>query len=176
MSRLNPVQVESAQGATKELLGQLQAKLGAVPNIFKHMAVSPATLQAYLGFSGALAQGKLSAQLREKIALAVAEMNHCGYCLAAHSLLGKKAGLSSEQILESRKLSSGDSKEMLALQFVKKVVLQKAEVSDQDVNTLKQGGYSDEEIIEIVAAVALNIFTNYFNHVVDPQIDFPKVS
>lgn len=175
MPRIQPVDPAQAEGKTKELLDAVQKRLGMIPNIMKTMAHSPAVLEAYLSFSGAMAHSSLPATLREQIALAVGEANQCHYCVAAHTALGKKAGLTETQILESRGGKSSDPKTNAAIQFARKVVESRAQVTDGDVVRLRETGYGDAQIAEIVAAVSLNIFTNYFNHVADPAIDFPIV-
>ncbi len=174
MSRIVALDPEKVQGKAKELLGTIKAKAGGLPNIFKTMAHSPVALQAYLGLSGALAQSVLSAQLKEKIALAVGEENQCAYCLAAHSAIGKKAGLSDAEIETARRAKDKDAKESAILQFAKNLCKNRGNISDQELQAVRQAGCSDEEIIEVVVAVSLNIFTNYFNHVAEPTVDFPQ--
>ena len=173
MSRLQPVRVESADAATAELLTGVKKKLGGVPNIIATMAQSPAVANAYLNFSGALKSGMLSDRLREQIALVTGQENACEYCLAAHTALGKKAGLSEHETLDARRAEANDAKEKAALVFAKKLVDNRGEVSDEDVQQLRGADFADGEIAEIVANVALNIFTNYFNHVADTEVDFP---
>ncbi len=175
MPRLNPVNAENASAETKELLNHVQTKLGMTPNIMRTMANSAAVLQAYLGFGEALAKGSLSAKLREQIALTVAEVNECGYCLAAHSAIGQAVGLSNEVILDSRRGTSVNNKDKVALQFAKALVDNRGIVDDSGIAKLRDAGYSDGEIAEIVANVTHNIFTNYFNHVAETAIDFPHV-
>ena len=175
MSRLQPIDPKHAEGKASDLLNQVQNKLGMTPNIMRTMANSPAVLQAYLGFSEALGGGVLPAKLREQIALTVAEANQCHYCLAAHSAIGRTVGLSDETILDSRNGFSTNSKEEAALRFAVKLVENRGFVTDDDVTGLRNAGYSDGEIAETVANVTFNIFTNYFNHVADPEVDFPRV-
>lgn len=176
MSRIKPVDYDSLQaGKSKEMLDQIKSKLGKIPNIFKYMAVSPAVLGSYMGFSGALAQASISPKVREQIALAVAQENSCDYCLAAHTVMAKGAGLSDTQIADSRKFTADDTKTGAIIKFAQKLSKDRANVTDMDVKRVREAGLSDAEIIEVVAVVSLNIFTNYFNHVVDPEIDFPKV-
>ncbi len=174
MSRLQPLQPETATGKAKELLAAVQGKLGLVPNMTRVMANSPAVLDGYLGLSGALSKGTLPSKLREQIALAVAEKNGCEYCLAAHSTIGKMVGLSADQILDSRRSSAVDPKVDALLQFASKVVQVQGKVSDADLQLVRNAGYDDGAIAEVVANVALSIFTNYFNHVADTDIDFPR--
>jgi uncharacterized peroxidase-related enzyme len=176
MQRLQAVNPETANGKTKELLDAVQAKLGMTPNLVRTFANSPAVLEAYLGFSGALSKGVLSAKLREQIALAVAEANGCGYCLAAHSAVGKMLGLSEEDIADSRRGISTDSKSDAVLGFARQMVEKRGWVSDEDLSRLRNVGYGDGEIAEVVANVALHLFTNYFNHVAETEVDFPEVS
>lgn len=173
MNRLPGIELDKAEGKAKELIDGIQGKLGSVPNIFASMANSPAVLQAYLNFSGALGEGNLDAKLREQIALAVGQENSCDYCLAAHSAIGQSVGLNEDQIKEGRKAASGDAKINAALVFSKKLVQNKGNVADGDIQQLRDAGYSNGDIAEIVANVSLNIFTNYFNHVASLEIDFP---
>jgi uncharacterized peroxidase-related enzyme len=175
MPRLQAINPETASGKAKKLLDKVQAKLGMTPNILRTMANSPAVLEAYLGFSTALKGGLLPAKLREQIALAVSEANGCEYCLAAHSAVGKMVGLSEEDILDSRHGGSPDSKVEAALRFASQMVEKRGWVSDEDVVRLRSAGYEDAEIAEIVANVALIMFTNYFNHVAETVVDFPPV-
>ena len=175
MSRFTQIAPETATGNTKELLDAVKSKLGLVPNMVRAMANSPAALKAYLQFSGALAAGSLSAKSREQIALAVGQVNQCDYCVSAHSALGKMAGLTVDQILASRKGTAADGKTDALLHFSRKLVETRGRVSDGDVDAVREAGFTDGEIAEAVAGVALNIYTNYFNHVADTDIDFPKV-
>ncbi|MEM7052073.1 MAG: peroxidase-related enzyme [Acidobacteriota bacterium] len=173
MSRINPIQPETASAEARQILDQVKAKMGGVPNILGTMAQAPAVAQAYLGFSGALGEGALDAKLRELIALTVAEANNCDYCLAAHSTIGKGAGLSQDQILAGRRAQAEGSREQAALSFARLLVENRGRVTDGEVDGLRAAGFSDGEVLEIVANVALNLFTNYFNHVADPAVDFP---
>ncbi|MBY0357861.1 MAG: carboxymuconolactone decarboxylase family protein [Candidatus Obscuribacterales bacterium] len=175
MPRLQAVNPETATGKTKELFTGINGKLGRVPNVFLHMANSPAVLEAYLGFSGALAGGMLDAKLRELIAIMVAETHVCEYCLSAHVTLGKMAGLNDQELNLARQQRSENPKYNAALRFARIMVTKRAEMVDSDLDELKAAGFNDGEVAEIIANVALNIFTNYFNHVVQPEVDFPKV-
>jgi uncharacterized peroxidase-related enzyme len=172
-NRIAPVDSGTAEGKSRELLDGIQRALGKTPNIFKAMANSPAVLQAYLGFSGALKAGALEAKLREQIALAVGQENDCRYCLAAHTALGKGAGLQDREIEAARRGQGSDPKTAAALRFAVLVVKNRGNVSDAEIGALRKAGFGDGDIAEIVANVALNIFTNYFNHVADPVVDFP---
>ena len=176
MSRIPTPTVEQAPEMSKPLLAAVQKQLGTVPNLFKIVANSPAALEAYLGFSGALGKGALAASTRERIALAVAEVNGCGYCLSAHSYLARKlAGLDDAEITANRNGGSNDIKADVAVRFAAKLTHERGQVSDADIAALKQAGYSDAEIVEIIAHVALNVFTNYLNESLKTEIDFPVV-
>jgi uncharacterized peroxidase-related enzyme len=174
MQRLNPVDPQTASGKAKELLDTVQKTLGLTPNMMRAMANSPAVLEAYLNFSGALSKGKLSARLREQIALVVGEANICEYCLSAHTAIGKMVGLSEDEISASRQAKAGDPKSEAALNVALRIIISRGELNDADLNLARQAGLDDGEIAEIIANVALNIFTNYFNHIAQPVIDFPK--
>ncbi len=162
MQRLQAINPKTANGKAKTLLDGVQAKLGVTPNLMRTLANSPAVLEAYLSFGGALAKGELTA-------------NACGYCLAAHTAIGKSVGLSNEAVLDARRSEAGEPKDAAALRFVRKVVRERGQVTDADVTELRRAGYGDGEIAEIVANVALNVFTNYFNHVAGTEVDFPAV-
>jgi uncharacterized peroxidase-related enzyme len=173
MARIEPINPKDATGKAKELLEGVQAKFGKAPNIFKTMAHSPAALEGFLQLHGALAGGVLPESFQEQVALCVSEINDCTYCLAAHTAIGKGAGLSEEETIASRQGVSTDSKTQAGLEFVRQIVSSKGWVSDDDYNAVIQAGYSSEEIIEIVALVAKNLFANYFNHIAGTAIDFP---
>lgn len=176
MTRLTAIAPDQATGKTKELFTAIQGKLGTVPNIMKTMGNSPAVLDAYLKFGDALSYSKIGGQLGELIALTVAEANSCEYCAAAHSFIAEKlAKVDQETIFKTRKGESIDPKTDAALHFVKLVVVQRGNVADKDVDKLKEAGYSEGEVAEIIAHTSLNIFTNYFNHIAGTEVDFPKV-
>lgn len=175
MPRLNAIDPRAAKGQAKALLDAVQSKLGMTPNLMRTFANSPAVLQAYLGFSEALAGGTLSGKLREQIALAVSEVNGCDYCLAAHSALGRMQRLSAEQLLDSRRGTSTDSRTEAALRFALRVVETRGWVSDDDLDAVRAAGYSDAEIAEIIGQVMLITFSNTFNHVAETEVDFPAV-
>lgn len=174
MTRINVINADQANGKAKELLDAVQAKLGITPNMMKTMAQSPAVLEAYLSFGGAL-DSTLNDKLREQIAVLTAEENGCGYCASAHTAIGEMVGLSDETILAAREAIADDAKIDAALKFAKTVVEKRGKVSDEDVVRVKNAGFDDGAVAEIVANVALNIFTNYFNEVAKTEIDFPNV-
>jgi uncharacterized peroxidase-related enzyme len=174
MERITPINLQAAEGRAKELLDAVKAKLGIVPNMTRSMAVSPSVLEAYLGFSGALSHGVLPARVREQLALDVGEVNLCDYCVSAHSAIAKRVGLADQDVLDSRRGTSADQKTDVLLRFARTVVEKRGVVGDADHAVVRDAGYGDAEIAEVVAHVALNIFTNYFNNVAGTTIDFPK--
>jgi len=176
MSRLAAIQPQAATGKAKELLDAVQAKLKITPNMTKVMANSPPVLEAFLSFSGALANGALDAKLREEIALEVGEQNSCQYCVSAHTAIGKLTGLTDSEIDQAREARSGSARNAAALQFARELVVKKGRATDADVETVRRVGFSDGEIAEIIAHVALNIFTNYFNNTAEVEVDFPKIA
>jgi len=176
MSRITAIDPATATGKTAELFTAVKSKLGMVPNLMRTFGQSPSALEAYLGFSGALATGVLPAKVREQVALAVAETNACDYCLAAHSLIGKGAGLTPDAIIAARRVEAADPKTDALLKFAAAVVETRGLVSDGALAQVRTAGASDAEIIETVAHVALNILTNYTNHVAQTVVDFPKAA
>lgn len=176
MPRLQAIETADAEPRAKALLEGVQTKMGMTPNLMRTMANSPAVLESYLGFRNALGAGVLSPKLREQIALVVSESNGCQYCLSAHAALGKMVGLGDEEIADSRRGVSPDRKTEAVLQFARKVVSDRGWVSDDDLTAVRSAGASDAEIAEVVAHVAVNIFSNYFNHVAGTEVDFPEVT
>jgi uncharacterized peroxidase-related enzyme len=176
MPRIPAIHPENATGQAKRLLDGVESNLGFVPNIMRTMVNSPAVLQGYLDFSQALSKGNLSPKFREQIALAVSEVNACQYCLSAHSAIGRLVGLSEEAIEDSRKAESTDPKEATVLALTRKIVENRGWVSDEDLAKLRKLGFSQGDIVELIANISLTLFTNYFNHVAETEIDFPEVS
>ena len=175
MSRIpTPPTIDAAPPASQPLLENVKKQFGAVPNLFRLVANSPAALEGYLALSGALAKETLPAPTRERIALAVAAINGCDYCLAAHTYLGKNlARLDDAEIAANRAGTSNDVKADAAVRFAVKVAQARGHVGDDDVNAVKAAGYDDAQVIEIVLHVALNTWTNYVNEVAKTDIDFP---
>ena len=175
MSRIQiPDSIETAPAASRPMLEAVKKQFGVVPNLFRLVSNSPAALEGYLGLFGALGKGALPAPTRERIALTVAEANSCGYCIAAHTYLGKGlAKLQDDEILANRAGKSNDARADVAVRFAAKVTRDRGQVTDADLRGLRLAGYDDAEIIEIVLHVALNVWTNYINKVAETEIDFP---
>lgn len=175
MNRIPQVDPVLATGKTRQLFDGVQAKLGVVPNLFRVLGNAPAALDGYLQFSGALARGSLGAKVREQIALAVGESNLCGYCLSAHTYIGGKVGLSEKEIVDARHANASTDHTDAILKLARSIVVQRGELADADLAAARSSGLTDEEIVETVANVALNILTNYVNHVARTVVDFPEV-
>jgi uncharacterized peroxidase-related enzyme len=178
MSRIpTPASVDAAPAASRPLLEAVKKQLGIVPNLFRLVSTSPAALEGYLSLSGALAKGALPAPTRERIALAVAEINGCSYCLSAHTYLGQHvAKLDDAEMALNRSGASNDPKADAAVRFAAAVTRSRGQVSDAEVQALKAAGYDDAQLIEIVLHVALNTWTNYINEVAETEIDFPVIA
>ena len=140
------------------------------------MANSPSALGGYLAFRGVLVKGVLKTALREQLALLIAEDNGCEYCVSAHAFRGQKIGLTDEAIAKTRNAEAADEKSAAALRFARAVLATKGAVSDDALADARSAGCTDEELGEVVAHVALNVFSNYFNHVARPELDFPRVA
>ncbi len=175
MPRIQPVDHATATGETKDLLDSVQSALGIVPNIFATMVQSPKVLEGFLALNASLGKGQLPAGLREQIALAVAGANGCDYCASAHTAIGKGAGVSAEELANSLHGQSSDAKVQAALSFVRRSVATRGRVEDSDIQSLRAVGFSEGEVIEIVTHIGVNLFTNYFNHIAETDIDFPVV-
>jgi uncharacterized peroxidase-related enzyme len=177
MSRLNvPASIEAAPVASQPFLKAVEKQLGLVPNLYRLVSNSPAALEGFVAFGSALGKGALSTQTRERIALAIAEINGCDYCLSAHTFIGKNmAKLDDAEITANRSGASNDPKADAAVRFAAQVAKDRGQVSDGAVSTVKAAGYDDAQIVEIVAHVALNTLTNYINVVGKTEIDFPVI-
>jgi uncharacterized peroxidase-related enzyme len=177
MSRLHTPTLETAPAAAQPMLHAVRRHLGIAPNLVRIIANSPAALQGYLALDGALANGELDRSTRERIALAVSEVNGCDYCLSAHTYLGKNvAHLDEAEIARNRDGASADPKADAALRFAVRVVRDRGHVTDADLAALKAAGYGDGAAIEVVVNVALSMLTNFVNNVADTEIDFPVVA
>jgi len=178
MSRIPvPTTIDAAPAASRPLLEAVKKQLGVAPNVFRMVANSPAALEGYVGLLGALGKGALSAATQERIALVVAELNGCDYCLSAHTYLGQNvAKLDAAEMLQNRRGGSGDAKAAAAVRLASRLVQTRGHVDEEDVRLVRAAGYSDAAIIEIVQCVALNTWTNYVNTLARTEIDFPVVS
>lgn len=175
MTRIAPIDHAAAEGRAKELLDGVKASLGAVPNMFRTLAHSPAALDAYLQLSGALGRGAIPGALKESIALALAGENRCEYCAAAHTLIGGKQGLSRDEAAANLAGRSSDPRTAAAVRFALAVSRTRGRVDDAELAAVRAAGFGDGEIAEIVGHVALNTLTNAFNNVSRPDVDFPRV-
>jgi uncharacterized peroxidase-related enzyme len=178
MSRIpTPATISDAPEQSRLLLDAVQKQLGVVPNMFRLIATSPQALEGYLGLSGALGHGALPAATRERIALAVAEVNGCDYCLSAHTYLGRNvAKLDDAEITANRNGASNDPKANAAVRFAVQVTRDRGHVSEADLSAVRRAGYTDAQVIEIVQHVALNTWTTWVNEVFKTDIDFPVVA
>lgn len=174
MPRLQSLEKTQGDPKSQEMLNQLD-KQKMLLNIFRGMANSPAVLDGYLKFSGALNQGSLDAKTRHAIALAVGQSNRCEYCLSAHTMMGKSAGLDDATIHDARLGHATDKKMNGVIVLAKQLVDKKGSVSDGELAAAKSAGLTDGDIAEVVANVALNVFTNYFNNANQTEVDLPKV-
>lgn len=169
----NPAHTDATTQAT---LNSLKAKLGVLPNMFLTLAQAPAALQSYVALSGALAGGKLNAKQREQIALAVGEDNACGYCLAAHTVIGGMVKLTPEEIAQARQGTAPNARDAALVQLAGRITATRGNLTEADVAAARKAGLSDGDILEVIGNVALNIFTNYVNHIAQTEIDFPPVA
>ena len=175
MPRIDPIQLDQAQGKAKAILEGVRKASGKTPNLLSTMAQSPAVLDAYVGFGRALGAGSLRAGVREQIAVAVSAANGCEYCTAAHTALGRKLGVADDELAAALTSASGDPKVEAALRFAVRIVEARGWVGDDDLQRVREAGYGDGEIAEIIATVAATTFSNYFNHVAQTEVDFPRV-
>ncbi|HEX8007753.1 MAG TPA: carboxymuconolactone decarboxylase family protein, partial [Trebonia sp.] len=177
MSTLPQIEPGQATGKAAELLTQLQKSIGSVPNMAKAMANSPAVLKGWMDLSGALAGGVLPAAVRERLSLATAEYNRCGYCLSAHTFLAKNvAKLDGDEIERARDAESADPHAAALLALSDAIARGRGRIDETAIKTARAAGVSDAEIAEVVGNLALNILTNYFNIVAGTDNELPPVT
>ncbi len=175
MPRIDPIDPARAEGKAATLLAGVQKSLGMTPNLMSTLAVSPTALEAYLGLMKALGGGRLGGRLGEQLSLAISNANGCGYCTSVHTALGRHLGVEADELARNQRGRSADPKVEAALQFALALVAERGWVSDRDLQRVREAGYGDGDIAEITARVALNTFSNYFNHVAETEVDFPLV-
>jgi uncharacterized peroxidase-related enzyme len=176
MSRIHTVTKETANAEQSALFDAIQAKLGVVPNFLKVFANSPAALRAFLGLHGIANEGSLDSQTRERIAVGLAQQNACEYCLSAHTAIGRKAGLTADEIAANRAGSSQNAKAAVAVKFARSLVDNMGEITTAELNEVRSVGYNDAEIVEIITHVGMNILTNILGKASRVDIDFPKIA
>ena len=176
MSRLTIPTREAVPEASKPILAAVEKQLGVVPNMFRVFALSPAALTGLTSLNGANAK-MLDVRTRERIALAVAQVNGCDYCLSAHTYLALNlAKVTPEDVAMARQGHSTDQHADAAVQFARLVTQKRGQVSDAELAAVKLAGFSDTQIVEIITVVAENVLTNFLNNVARTDIDFPVVS
>jgi uncharacterized peroxidase-related enzyme len=173
MVRLEPIDASQAGDEFLRILDSTHVPFVEIPNFLKVLGNSAAGLKAYVESEDALLHGELSPRLREQIALAVAEINVCTYSLAFHSEAGREAGLTEEDVRRARGATAADARANAMLRFTQRIVLQRGKISDADFLALGQAGFSQAEIVEIIANVALNLFTNFLNLTAMTETDVP---
>ncbi len=175
MSRITVIENDIANPEQKELLDVIQSQLGMVPNFLKVFANSPAALRAFLGLHGIASEGSLEAPTRERIALALAQQNACDYGVSAHTALGRKAGLNGAEMEANRAGTSQDSKAAAAVKFAKALAEHNGQVTTAEILEVRNAGYSESDIVEIITHVGLNVLSNIIGKASQVEIDFPKV-
>lgn len=176
MSRINVVDPKTATGEVKELLDGVKQQLGIVPNFIRALANSPKALSAFLGLYGPLSGAAVDKATQERIALIVAEENGCQYCVSAHTAIGRRTGLSNEEMLLNRQGDSSNAKAAAAVAFAKALNEHRGEVTSREFEAVRAAGFSDGEIVEIITLVALNVFTNLLGKSTLINIDFPEMA
>ncbi len=174
MPRIPALEPDQATGKAAELLAQIKQANGKAINILKTMAHAPALLEGYMNFSAAIKKSSLSPALREQIALTVAAMGDCEYCVDAHAFMGRKAGLDNEEMGRALRGESSDAKSQAGLTFAKKMVDNRGWLEDEELQDLLDAGYTQGQALEILGVVLMNLLTNYVNHLAHTETDFPK--
>jgi len=176
MARIQPINRQTASAEVNTTLDAVKAKMGKVPNLVATFAQAPVALNAYLALSEVVSKGRLTAKQRESLALAIGQANSCQYCLSAHSLIARGAGLHSEAVKAARQANAEDALTDALLKLAVKIVNQRGVISDGDFTEAHLAGVDDGLILEVITSVALNTLTNYTNHIAQTDIDFPVVT
>lgn len=176
MARIQPINRQTASTEVNATLDAVKAKVGKVPNLVATFAQAPVALNAYLALSEVVTKGRLTAKQRESLALAIGQANSCQYCLSAHSLIARGAGLNSEAVKAARQSHAEDTLTDALLKLAVKIVQQRGVISDADFTEAHLAGVDDGLILEVITSVALNTLTNYTNHIAQTEIDFPVVA
>ncbi|MBZ4394164.1 carboxymuconolactone decarboxylase family protein [Myxococcus sp. MISCRS1] len=171
-----PVGPSNTPAASEPTLAALKTKFGGVPKMFSTFAHSPAALEAVAGYFNAMGGAKLSARTQEAIAIAVAELNRCTYCLSAHTALAKGQGVKADELTGFRSGRSADPREQAILDLAVAIARTRAADVGPQLAQARKVGLSDAELVEVVAAVAQNVLTNYLNVVAGTEVDFPRVA
>jgi uncharacterized peroxidase-related enzyme len=175
MSRISIPTRDDAPAASIPILDEINRKFGVIPNLFRLLAISPKALEAYAGLNGTLT-ATFDAKIREQVAIAVAQVNACDYCLSAHTYLGTNlAGLTATDVKLNRQGSASDPRTAAIVRFAARVTEQRGHLANDELAAARNAGLSDAELVEIVALVADNVFTNFVNSVAQTDIDFPVV-
>jgi uncharacterized peroxidase-related enzyme len=175
MSRVATVSFSNAVSKVATTLSQVEKSMGMIPNLFATLGNAPVALDGFLSLSKTLSRGRLTARQREIIALAVSQENECRYCLSAHMASSKRVGLDDASALKARRGDGEEGFERALALFAKEVVRQRGHVSDKELERARKARIDDGLVMEIIANVTLNTFTNYANEVADTEIDFPVV-
>jgi alkylhydroperoxidase family enzyme len=176
MPRVQPIRPEHARGRAKELLDAVRQAFGMVPNATQVMANSPAVLDGFLGLSAAMGAVEIGEKLHTQIKLGTSEANACDYCTSILCAIGPKAGLTAADLVEGRSATATDPRTDAALKFAKAVLDTRGKVGDADLRAVRQAGFGDAAIVEIVASVVVGCFTNFLNNVADTELDIPRAA
>jgi len=175
MPRIEPLTIENAPEATKPVLEDVKKNMGTVPNLFGTLAHSPAALHTYFNLKDALSKGSLGDKVGESLALAIAQKAECGYCSSAHFAIGEKVGLDEEERRRNLEGKSSDPKTQALIDLALAIVEKRGWIDDADISKVKEQGYGDDAVLEVLSIVTLNTFTNYANHIAETAVDFPKI-
>ena len=176
MARSAALKSEEVPAGSKPTLDAFTKNIGFTPNMLAIFAQSPIAFNAWAALLGALSKA-LDVQTRDSIGLAVSEVNGCDYCLTVHSFAAEHmAKLPADEIILARKGHAKDPKRDAAIRFTRKVIETRGKVSDTDLQAVRDAGYTDANVMEIVALVAMYSLTNFLNNVFDPEKDFPAVA
>ncbi len=176
MTRTTILSPEQVPAQSQPTLDAFSKSIGFTPNMMAAFAQSPIAFNAWATLLGSLSKA-LDVKTRDSIGLAVSEVNGCDYCLGVHSFTAEHmARMPAEDILLARKGHASDPKRDAAIQFARKVIETRGKVGDADVQAVRDAGYTDANVMEIVALVAMYSLTNFFNNVFDPEKDFPAVA
>ncbi|MET3108555.1 putative peroxidase-related enzyme [Oxalobacteraceae bacterium GrIS 2.11] len=175
MTYIAPLNLNETDAAVAATLTAVKAKIGMIPNLYSTLAKSPTAFNGYMQLNQINTSGNLSASEREIIALASSQANSCHYCLSAHTLMGKGAGLTQEQMLNARAGHGSTPRDAAIAAFAKALVESRGHVEPAILDQFKADGLSEADLLEIIGNVVAMTFSNYANNIARTAIDFPVV-
>ncbi|MDP1819085.1 MAG: carboxymuconolactone decarboxylase family protein [Acidimicrobiales bacterium] len=162
---------DSADGKAAELLADIVSRNGSARAMVRTMAGSPSVLGGYLDLSRAMKRSRLERGIAERISLAVQARLGCALCLEAHANGARAAGVDEQEIERAKLGTSADPRVAAIVAFGARVHQEPSSIGDDDIRLLRDLGFRDRDVLDVVGLVALNVLTGTFNLVAGLEPD-----